>query len=88
MGDISKVRLVLISDTHTLQDFVVVPDGDILIHAGKISHDMAKAFSEAQYEQYSATRIRQADTLETDFDRVTKHQPTVSRKKPKGNGKA
>lgn len=28
------MRLVLISDTHTLHDSVAVPDGDVLIHAG------------------------------------------------------
>lgn len=28
------MRLVLISDTHTFHDQVVVPDGDVLIHAG------------------------------------------------------
>jgi len=30
-------RLVLISDTHDLQDQVEVPDGDILIHAGDLT---------------------------------------------------
>jgi len=28
------MRLVLLSDTHTLHDQVIVPDGDVLVHAG------------------------------------------------------
>jgi len=31
------MRLVLLSDTHTMHDQVVVPDGDVLIHAGDLT---------------------------------------------------
>jgi hypothetical protein len=63
-----------------LHGFLTINDRDILNHAGKISHDMAKAFAETQYEQYNATRLAQADPLETDFDRAIKQLPS----KPKG----
>ncbi len=36
MNYTSWVRIVCISDTHTLQRQVTVPDGDVLIHAGDI----------------------------------------------------
>lgn len=34
----SRLRVVLISDTHALHDEVRVPDGDLLIHAGDFSN--------------------------------------------------
>jgi hypothetical protein len=71
-----------------LHGFLTINDRDILNHAGKISHDMAKAFAEAQYEQYNTARINQSDTLEADFDRVIKQLPAASRRKPKSKGKA
>ncbi|MBX9895803.1 MAG: virulence RhuM family protein [Nitrosomonas sp.] len=71
-----------------LHGFLTINDRDILNHAGKISHDMAKAFAEAQYEQYNTARINQSDTLEADFDRVIKQLPAASRRKPKNKGKA
>jgi len=32
------MRLVMLSDTHTMHDQVVVPDGDVLIHAGDFTY--------------------------------------------------
>jgi Icc-related predicted phosphoesterase len=37
LPQISKMRIVCISDTHNLHNQLEVPDGDILIHAGDIS---------------------------------------------------
>ena len=67
-----------------LHGFLTINDRDILNHAGKISHDMAKAFAEAQYEQFNTARIAHADTLGTDFDRAIKQLPPAPRRKPKG----
>lgn len=67
-----------------LHGFLTINDRDILNHAGKISHDMAKAFAEAQYEQFNAARIEHADLEETDFDRAVKQLPAAPRGKPKG----
>jgi hypothetical protein len=67
-----------------LHGFLTINDRDILDHAGKISHDMAKNFAEAQYEQFNAARIEQADLEETDFDRAVKQLPAPPRGKPKG----
>jgi len=69
-----------------LHGFLTINDRDILNHAGKISHDMAKAFAEVQYEQYSTARIRHSDTLESDFDRAVKQlSPVSSTKRKKKN---
>lgn len=58
-----------------LHAFLTINDRDILSHAGKISHDMARAFAEAQYDQFNAARITQADQLDSDFDRAVKKLP-------------
>ena len=66
-----------------LHGFLTINDRDILNHAGKISHDMAKAFAEGEYEQYNAARIAHSDSVETDFDRAVKRLPQPPRKKGK-----
>lgn len=63
-----------------LHGFLTINDRDILNHAGKISHEMAKGFAEAEYEQFNAARIAQADQLDSDFDRAVKQLPTPPRK--------
>lgn len=64
-----------------LHGFLSINDRDILKHAGKISHEMAKAFAETEYEQFNAARIAHADQLESDFDRALKQLPKIQGKK-------
>lgn len=66
-----------------LHGFLTINDRDILNHAGKISHDMAKAFAEGEYEQFNAARIADTDQLDSDFDRAVKLLPA----KPGKTGK-
>ena len=66
-----------------LHGFLTINDRDILNHAGKISHDVAKTFAEAEYEQFNTARIAHADKLESDFDRAVKLLPA----KPGKTGK-
>ena len=66
-----------------LHGFLTINDRDILNHAGKISHDMAKTFAEAEYEQFNTARIAHTDKLESDFDRAVKLLPV----KPGKTGK-
>lgn len=66
-----------------LHGFLTINDRDILSHAGKISHDIAKAFAESEYEHYNAVRIAHSDSMETDFDRAIKQLPPPSGKKRK-----
>jgi hypothetical protein len=58
-----------------LHGFLTINDRDILNHAGKISHDVAKAFAEQEFVRFSKDQIAQADQLESDFDRVLKRLP-------------
>ncbi len=65
-----------------LHGFLSINDRDILNHAGKTSHEMAKAYAEAEYEQFNKAQIAHADQLESDFDRAMKQLPkTLGKKK-------
>ena len=68
-----------------LHGFLTINDRDILNHAGKISHEVAKAFAELEYVNFDKDQIAKADQLESDFDqalkRLSKPKPTKQKKK-------
>lgn len=55
-----------------LDAFLTVNERDILLHAGTISHEMAKELAEGEYDQFNRKRIRQKDRLDGDFDKTIK----------------
>jgi hypothetical protein len=55
-----------------LDAFLSINDRDILNHAGKISHEMAKQLAETEYEKFHANRIIDSKNRPTDFDKVVK----------------
>lgn len=55
-----------------LDGFLGLNDREILNHAGKISHQIAKQIAETSYNEFNQTRIKQADQTEGDFEKVTK----------------
>jgi len=55
-----------------LDAFLSINDRDILNHAGKISHEMAKQFAESEYEKFHAKRIDDSKNISSDFDKVVK----------------
>jgi hypothetical protein len=61
-----------------LNDFLVLNDRDILNHAGKISHEMAKEFAESEYDKFYAKQIAEESKQESDFDKAVK---MIERKK-------
>jgi len=64
-----------------LHGFLTLNDREILTHAGKISHELAQEFAEAEYEKFNSTRIAQADQDGGDFDRAVKQLPPPPKKK-------
>jgi len=58
-----------------LHGFLTINDRDILTHAGKISHEVAKTFAETEYENFNKDQITKADHLESDFDQAMKRLP-------------
>lgn len=55
-----------------LNGFLSLNDREILKHAGKISHDMARELAETEYDKFNRERIKLTDVKESDFDRVIK----------------
>jgi hypothetical protein len=67
-----------------LHAFLNINDRDILTHAGKISHEMAKELAETEYEKFDRRRIKQADETEGEFEKAIKQ---LTPPKPKNKGK-
>ena len=66
-----------------LNAFLTINDRDILEHAGKISHELALARAEAEYETFNTGCIAQADLAESDFDKAIRQLPPPKPKKKK-----
>jgi len=58
-----------------LHGFLGINDREILTHAGKISHDLAKQLAELEYEKFNLDRIRQVDAADGDFEKAVRHLP-------------
>jgi len=66
-----------------LHGFLTINDREILNHAGKISHQMAKELAEAEYEKFNRQRIRETDTRGGDFDAAIGKIPSAPQKSTK-----
>jgi hypothetical protein len=67
-----------------LHAFLTINDRDILEHAGKITHELAKELAEAEYDKFNAKQIAQADQAGSDFDKAVKKLPPPKPKKKGG----
>lgn len=55
-----------------LDAFLTLNEGNILTHAGKISHELALSHAEQEYGKFHQQRQLEAGTRESDFDKVVK----------------
>ena len=70
-----------------LHGFLTINDRDILTHAGKISHQMAKELAEAEYDKFNQDRIRQSDSTGGEFEKAIQQLPAAPKPKRKGGAK-
>ncbi|SMD05907.1 Uncharacterized conserved protein [Desulfocicer vacuolatum DSM 3385] len=63
-----------------LDAFLSINDRDVLNHAGKISHEMAKQLAEKEYEKFHAGRLLDSKNKLSDFDKVVKQIETSVKK--------
>jgi hypothetical protein len=61
-----------------LDGFLMINDRDVLNHAGKISHEIAKQLAEAEYSKFHTQRQTQAAQALSDFDKVVQQIETSS----------
>ena len=65
-----------------LDSFMTLNDRNILNHAGKISHEMAKQLAESEYEKFHTQRLSDSAKQLSDFDQaVTQIEATNKKKK-------
>lgn len=55
-----------------LDGFLSLNDREVLTHAGKISHKLAKQIAEQAYDQFNQMRIEQSDKQDGDFEKAVK----------------
>ena len=70
-----------------LHGFLTLNDRNILTHAGKTSHEMAKELAEAEYEKFSRQRIQQTDAVGGEFEKAIQQLPSPPKRKNKGGKK-
>jgi len=64
-----------------LDAFLNINDRDILCHAGKISHEMARLAVEDEYEKFHRKQIAELDRMGNEFDRLAQQLPGGKRGK-------
>ncbi len=70
-----------------LDNFMTLNDRNILTHAGKISHDMAKHLAESEYDKFHTKRLSDSANSLSDFDKAVKQIEDTSNKKPRRRSK-
>lgn len=55
-----------------LDAFLTLNEGNILTHAGSISHELAVAHAEQEYDKFHQQRQLESGQKESDFDKAVK----------------
>ncbi len=63
-----------------LDSFMTLNDRDILTHAGKISHEIAKQLAEGEYKKFHTGRIESSNRELSDFDKAVKQIESTRKK--------
>lgn len=63
-----------------LDAFLTINDRDILNHAGRISHELAKQQAEAEYDKFQAQRIQHSDEVLNSLEQMVEQQYLIGEK--------
>lgn len=75
---IRRVPMTMQDWLKKLDGFLMINDRDVLNHAGKISHEIAKQLAETEYSKFHTQRQTQAAHALSDFDKVVQQIETSS----------
>jgi len=64
-----------------LDSFLTLNDRDILTHVGRISHELAAAHAEKEYEAYNQRRLTEKMAEPDDFEKAVKQLPPAKAKR-------
>ncbi len=67
-----RIPMHMIGWIQKLDGFLSLNERDILEHAGRISHEMAKDLAEGEYVKFNKKRVQQKDRLGGDFEKIIK----------------
>lgn len=67
-----RIPMRMIDWVKKLDGFLELNERNILEHSGKISHQMAIELADKEYEKYRKIQKKEADQIESDFDKVVK----------------
>jgi len=70
-----KVPMYMKDWIDKLHGFLNLNDREILVHAGKISHDIALEMAESEYEKFNKERVLKDDKVVDDFELAIKNLP-------------
>jgi len=68
-----------------LDSFMILNDREILTHAGKISHEMAKQMAEGEYDKFHTNRLTDSVKSISDFDKAVNQIEATNKKREKSN---
>ena len=66
-----------------LDSFMTLNDRDILTHAGKISHDMARQLAEGEYDKFHTHCLKSSNMVLSDFDKAVQQIESTTKEKTK-----
>jgi hypothetical protein len=65
-----------------LDDFLRLSERDILTHAGRVSHEVAAAKAEGEFEKFQVRQLAQPTQVEKQFEAMVKSLKKLPPKKP------
>ncbi len=77
---IRRIPMYMSGWIEKLDNFLTLNDRDILTHAGKISHEMAKQMAEDEYEKFHTSRLAESSKQISDFDKAVKQIESTKKK--------
>lgn len=80
-----RVAMHMTDWTKKLDAFLKLNERDILTNAGRISHEMAQAKAELEYDRFKSLTSADVRPVDTDFDQATRQLQKLP--KPKKSGK-
>jgi hypothetical protein len=78
-----RIRMHMADWITKLDAFLTLNEREILTHAGRISHEMARDIAETEYEKLNRRRVREKDQLDGDFEKTVKQLTDGKRGKKK-----
>jgi hypothetical protein len=76
-----RVPMHMADWVNKLDAFLTLNERDILTHIGRVSHEMALAKAELEYDKFKALTDADARTVDADFERIVRALPKPTRTK-------